>query len=120
MPIAMDKDGIFEYVLATDRKKPKASRPTFCFRPQTMRQWQQLCRETDKIDDDKITGVEAIDLLCNMISKSMSSWKNMTDVAGKVIRFNKKRLADIISMPEAHELIEAIKNQGVTVDDEKN
>lgn len=118
MPIAMDKDVKFSYVLETDKAKPAETRPTFYFSALTMRNWQKMNQRARDIKQIKSVD-EALNELCSMIADHLVGWDNMM-LGGKVVRFNKKRLADLITMQEGWELIQGIKDQGMTDDDQKN
>lgn len=114
MPAIMD-DIKFEVALLSDQNKPKESRPVFVFKPMTISEWKQTIKMEAKIENCK-NGLEVLNQICDVICRSLVGWRCMKDRSGKTVRFNKNRLADIINMQEAAELIEGIKNQGQSQD----
>ena len=119
MPIAMDKDTRFVYVLQTDRAK-ETNKPTFYFSALTMAAWRKMNQRAKQIDDCKNVE-DALAELCSMITAHLVGWENMTNPAtGQPLKFNKNKLADLITMNEAWELIAGIKDQGVEANDLKN
>lgn len=115
MPITMDKKASFPVVLETDRDKPAEVRPTFYFKPITMGQWLSIKNWAKAIGEEKDVD-KAMRELCDKIGKYLVKWENMK-LAGKVFRFNKKRLIDLITVSEGWELIEKIQKQGITAAD---
>lgn len=114
MPAIMD-NLTFEVALLSDQNKPKGTRPVFMFKPMTISEWKQTIKLEGKIENCK-NGMEVLNQICDIVSRSLVGWRHMKDRSGKTVRFNKKRLGDILNMVEAAELIEAIKNQGQSQD----
>lgn len=119
MPISMDKDVRFSFVLLTDRVKEE-NVPTFYFSGLTVRAWRNLNKRAQAMDK-KQNIEDALDELISMITDHLVDWENMTDPKnGQKMKFNKKKLGDLITMNEGWDLIQGIKNQGVEVKDRKN
>jgi hypothetical protein len=113
MPAALDKDARKVIVLESDKVKPVDEQPRFIFRPLAMGQWGNVLNQADSIEKS-VSGLDAIAALCDVIvSAGLIDWENMTDIDGKVIRFNKKRLANIITMDEAWEIFMKLQGQGI-------
>jgi hypothetical protein len=121
MPVSLDKEARIIIVLATDQKKPVKDQPRFIFQPLAMGKWSAILKQADNIDVTIAGGADPIDALCQVIIQAgLIGWENMRSLNDKVIRFNKKRLADIITFTEAWELFRTVQKQGVEVDDLKN
>ncbi len=120
MPTACDEGVQFAYVLETDRDNPIETTPTFYFGSLTMRAHKLMNKRANEIDQLKNED-EMLDELCSIICKHLVGWENMKHPeTGKSMGFNKKRLADLISMREGWELVNGIKRQGLGFDDQKN
>ena len=119
MPIAMDKDARFPFVLETDRVK-ETEVPTFYFSALTMRDWRKLNQRAQAID--QCPNVDAaLDEMCSIIGSNLVGWEFMTNPAtGKPMAFKKKKLGDLITMNEGWELLNGIKEQGVGASERKN
>ena len=119
MPIAMDKDARFPFVLETDREK-ETETPTFYFSALTMRAWRKMNKRALAIDQFENVDA-ALDELCAMIAEHLVGWEFMTNPAtGKPLAFSKKKLGDLITLGEGWELLSGIKEQGVGASARKN
>lgn len=119
MPLALEPTETFRVVLESDKKKPEAERPYFEFRHLSGREWRKLAKLTDSGSEPK-DGLDEMDDAIKMISSGLVGWGNMKTATSTTIRFNKKRLDEILTPAETFELLIKFRNQGLTVDDEKN
>ena len=84
MPLALDPNQTFEYVLETDREKPKGKQPTFVFRFRSVEQWAASER-TMTMAKESSDGDEYLATLCEVINEGLTGWKNMVNESGSPI-----------------------------------
>lgn len=119
MPIATDPQQTFNIVLEFDEDKPAETRPTFICRYLTARQWKQIARLQDEIDEAS-RGDVALDKILDALTMSVAGWRNMTDTDGREIPFDLSGLDALLTMGEVMELFQKIlTGQKPTETDEK-
>ncbi|MBN1377860.1 MAG: hypothetical protein JXA04_01340 [Gammaproteobacteria bacterium] len=118
MPIALDPDSTFKIILRSDEDKPEDSKPAFIFKYPTGRQWRKIAQVQDNLDD-----IESSNDLANKVFDSVKTllvgWENMVDTTGQCIGYDQEKLEDILTLPEAEELIFAVLNQVPNFKDKK-
>ena len=102
MPIAIDPDARVRVVLSTD--KGKAPEPAFFVRPLTLRQYRKVS-ETDETVGQASNGSEAIGRLLKAIEVGLVGWEHVSDKDGQPIPFSMDALEDVVTIPEARELL---------------
>ena len=122
MPLALDTEQTFDRVLESDKDKPEDKRPTFTFRFLSNREWKQVAKLADNIQDlqDKdleplLTEVE------NGLRVGLVGWRNMVNPqTGKPIPYNPENLDMIINPAEMWELVFKVRNHvSLDVSDKK-
>ena len=104
MPIALDPNQTFKYVLKSDREKENP--PTFEFRYLTGRQWRQYAEFFDRLPECQ-SGTEASQKIFDQVRDALRGWSSMSDIA-----YDPDKLEDITTLDEAKELIEGIMRGG--------
>ena len=118
MPLALEPNRTFPVILETDQNKPEP-RPTFYFKYLSGREWKSVAELSDQLFG-AASGAAAIDLIFGSLAKGLVSWENMVDPdTHDPIPFNVTELDSIITLTEAHELMEKFRNQGLEVEDKK-
>ena len=121
MPLILEPNETLRVVLDRDKKKPVDQQPFFLFRALCCREAKAVVALADSVYDDGVTGCQAVDKLIEAINISLAGWGNMKDPkTGAEIPFKKNELENIITMPEANELMAKIQNQGIGEDELKN
>jgi len=100
MPIALDPDQTFKYVLESDRGKENP--PAFRFRYLTSREWKQLTRLNDALIESA-DGADAMGKVEDAVRVALVGWENMGDHG-----YDPDKLEDIINPAEGRELLFAI------------
>ena len=118
MPLVLEPDSTYEYVLTNDAGKPKEKQPTFIFRYLSSRKWREVADLSDSFDKDD-SGNAAMDAVFEAIKKTLAGWRNMTEPDGRPVDFDIEKLEDIVTPGEAMELLRAAVSQMPTVDDKK-
>ena len=121
MPICMNPEKRYWLALDSDMKIPKADRPEFQFRHQTMSEldiWYDLGREWDRNAGLKKPCPKEIDRLydamINGFKKILFGWRNMTDPStGKAMKFDREKLKGILHVTEIFDLFMMIPQQSV-------
>lgn len=121
MPLVLEPDSTYEYVLSNDAGKPKEKQPTFIFKYLSSRKWRELARLSDKFDKDTAgdEGDAAMDAVFEAIKMALVGWRNMTWPDGKEVEFDPDKLEDILMPDEAIELMQAAVSQLPTAEDKK-
>ena len=114
MPIACDPNQTYEIVLASDENKPPEVRPTFVYRHLSAREWKQVARLQDALEQSA-EGAEAIDKMIDAARLGLVDWRNMTGVDGEAIPFDVGELDALLGPQEAAEMIQRIMRQRPTV-----
>ena len=118
MPIALEPDSKYDYVLSSDASKPKDKQPTFVFKYLSARKWKELAACSDSFEKDD-SGEKAMDAVFEAIKKSLIGWRNMIGPDGKEIGFDIDKLEDIVTPAEAMELMQAAVTQTPSIEDKK-
>jgi hypothetical protein len=119
MPLALDPNATLRIVLQSDLQKVEKERPYFLFRHLSCRQWSELIKKIDAIDESA-TGDKAMARLFDILKWGLITWGNMLDPAtGREIAFDAAYLDRLLTLPEIWELIFRWRNQGVEVADLK-
>jgi len=110
MPIAINPDSTFKYVLFSDRGKE--NKPAFILRYLTSRQWRKIAKMSE--DFETSGGAEKVlDKALDVIKSCLVGWENMS------IEFNFDKIEDILVPVEITELMQAAISQMPTVEDKK-
>jgi hypothetical protein len=118
MPLVLEPDSHYDYVLDCDKSKPKEKQPTFIFRYLSSRKWREVAQLSDSFDKDD-SGEAAIDAVFKAIKKTLAGWRDMNGPDGEEIEFNADKLEDIVTPAEAMELLRAAVSQMPTAEDKK-
>lgn len=116
MPITLDLK-TYDYVLESDREKPKDKQPAFICKVLSTKKWRELARINDNLDD--IDGLDKqLGQMIDIIMIGVSDWRNMVNGQGP-IEFNQENLEDILTFGEVAELMQCVVHNGITIDDKK-
>jgi hypothetical protein len=118
MPVVLEPDSQYDYVLDCDKSKPKEKQPTFVFKYLSSRKWREVANLSDSFDKDD-SGETAINAVFEAIKKTLTGWRNMIGPDGDKIEFNADKLEDIVTPAEAMELLRAAVSQMPTAEDKK-
>jgi hypothetical protein len=103
MPFALDATEIFEYVISTDRTKPKEQRPALLFHYPTCREARQIARAFDEAD--KAEDVEqSIKMRCDAIRLILCGWKHFVHRNGNPVAYDPAQLDTILTDTDITEL----------------
>lgn len=103
MPVSDDPNARVLYVLSTDAKKPKDSRPVFVCKPLTRRQSREKRQRLEKARE-ATTVDAAYDLYLDVIMDGVTDWRNVNGPDGKPIPFTRDNVEDRLSDAELSEL----------------
>lgn len=117
MPVALDPNDLFEYVLLNDRAKPKEEQPTFLFHFPTCRERKKIARLFDELTS---TVDEAFDKVCEGLRIILAGWRNVRNRSGKPIDYDPSELDNVISANDLFELrVTLLEEMDVTELDKK-
>ena len=101
MPVALDSNEIYRYVLSTDRGKEKP--PTLLFYYPTCRETRQIANLFDQ--SDKASGVdEMINLSCDAIRIILCGWENVTTRDGTTVSYQPENVDAILTESDITEV----------------
>ena len=118
MPLVLEPDSHYDYVLGCDADKPKENQPTFVFRYLSSRKWREIASLSDSFDKNE-AGAAAIDTVFEAIKKTLIGWRNMAGPDGKEIDFDVEKIEDLVTAAESLELLRAAVSQVPTAKDKK-
>ena len=104
MPIALDPNETFCYVLSTDRLKPEEERPTLVFYFPTAREVRQIGRAFERAMKDTKNVEEWIEERCNALRIILADWKNFRARDGQPVAFDPEMLDAVLSDGDLTEL----------------
>lgn len=109
MPYALDKSDTFPVSLASDSTKPEAERPAFIIAPVSAREWREIVKRQQAIEQEQ-DGIAALDSTLDSIRKHLVGWRNMrTRDAGLMELFGVEAGADgWADLPYKPELLDAL------------
>ena len=116
MPLAIDPNALFRIVLNSDKDKEKP--PTFVYRYLTGRQWRSIAEIQDKMDESGSIPI-LVDSVYKAVATGLVDWENMIDRQGEKIKFDTKKLEDMVGVIEAQELIVKLLKQTPDDNDKK-
>lgn len=117
MPIATDPKATFDYVLESDRKKPKKEQPAFVCKVLSTAKWRKVIEMDSRLAD--IEGdLEQLNIIFEVIQFGVIGWRNMS-IGNSQLPYNRDNLEDVLTLPEAAELMQAVVAQGITIEDKK-
>ena len=116
MPIGLDPQATFNYILESDRGKEKA--PTFKIRFLTGRQWRTIS-QVEKDLQAATDGTEVLDHSLKIINIAVIGWENMMNGDGKKITFGSMAFDEILTISEIMELMHTSIRQIPTIEDKK-
>lgn len=132
MPLTLDPDATFDFVLESDQREdvPRENWPTFVFRHLPIRDMRVMETLAETIGKDASggarTGAETLDALCALVTERLVGWRNMVRRSAdparedQIIPYSPDELDSLVTMPEAWLLYHGILNGGMpTVDDIK-
>ncbi len=120
MPRSLHKNATFKVELENDKEIPQESRPWFEFRYLSAAKMIELVAKAEQIDVSE-KGSEGLRILFEVINSGLVGWGNMVDPqTDDPIPFEPERLGQLLTLNEAFELHEKMKNQGVDQDTLKN
>ena len=103
-------------VLASDQEKDPDQRPTFLARVLSVREARKLMGMVEvvqKARSDAEMPFETIDELMETLEANLVGWRNITDPAGGEIGFAPGILAEVLTLPEAFEMMGLLTAQGI-------
>ena len=117
MPTLFDpKTETYDYVLSTDRDKPKEQQVVFTFRALSKRKWKELIKL-----DNAFRGAETVDEQFDaanpIVEMGLVKWANWPKF--EYNESNRSKLDDNLTLDEYMELVSAVIGQGVTKEDKK-
>lgn len=110
MPLKLNPNSSFEYVLKSDQDKKK--KPTFYIKVLTaseLEKFQSIEGKMEACQND----AERLPLLEEMLADNVTGWTNM---GGH--EYGKTKFVDLLTVPEIEEMIEAITSFGQLDDDD--
>lgn len=116
MPIAVDPESLFPFVLESDKGKP--SPPTFLLKPLTVREFRKAVAVDADVQAAATTDA-AITIIMDGIRLGLRGWRNVTDSDGKPIDYSPEALEDVIEISEAKELMRAVQDAGALLAEAK-
>lgn len=119
MPLVLEPDSHYEYVLENDKAKPKEKQPTFIFKYLNSRKARELAKLSDKFQKDDAPDDAAMDAVYEAIKIALVGWRNMAWPDGKELEFNPEILDEILTLSESIELLYAAGDQFPTFEDKK-
>jgi hypothetical protein len=123
MPIALEPIETFQIILECDKDKPRETQPQFIYKHLTCRQWRKLAAFHDRLDalkNEQAGGIDKIvDEVVRAATTNLIGWVNMIDPQGGPIPFSLDNFEDIVTMPEAQELIVKLLSQRLSFEDKK-
>ena len=118
MPLATRVNATYEFILTTDADLPEKKRPVFIFRYISLKEWEDVAN-LDKQFGSTEDSQAMVDMALDIVKRSLVGWRNMVTPNGGKIAFNLKKLKNIISLPEAMELMQAVVAQMPSFEDKK-
>jgi hypothetical protein len=119
MPLATNPNARFDLVLDSDQATEAGKRPTFEFHYISGLEVEELAGTLSSLNT-AATGDEAMTRIYSAIEKHLVGWRNMTDRAGKAIKFGRGALKKVVGMDEIFELAFKLMNrQAVSAADKK-
>ena len=118
MPLALEPNETFELILESDKDKPRETQPRFIYTHLTGRQWRAIARLQDEIEQQKNADA-VMDKIVNAATTNLVGWVNMVHPQSGPIPFDIKKFEDIVTMPEAQEIIIKLLGQRPTLSDKK-
>jgi hypothetical protein len=104
VPLATNPDALCKITLESDADIDEAERPAFIFRFLTGRELRKVTALQDTLEDCG-SGAVALDQTFEAAELGLIGWTNMTDREGKPIIYKPGKLADVVGLIEASELI---------------
>jgi hypothetical protein len=104
MPLALDPNETTDVVLAVDEDKPAETRPTFCVRYLTSREWltaSKLVRQYDEAETDE----QGEPLLDQILAMMIVGWRNITGRDGQPIVYTPGAEGGILTVREKRNLV---------------
>ncbi len=98
MPVYLEAEGSFPYVLECDRDKPDP-KPTFFLKVLNGRKRRELSALAERLQS-VTTATEAIDVSEEIAKKIIVGWKDVGTVM-----FNQESIFDVIDVPESREML---------------
>jgi hypothetical protein len=123
MPIATQPDLKFAVVLDIDKHLPPETQPKFFYRHQSSRKQRQLLREYEAMDNLRDADA-ALDVVFRLILTLLCGWEHITDPeSGGEMPYSAataaERIEDILTLPEANELLVKMISQQPEADELK-
>jgi len=116
MPTLFDPKATYEYVLSTDREKPKEKQTVFTFRVFSKRKWKDLIKLDDAFHNEE-TPEEQIDAADSIVEMGLVEWANWPKF--EYSKSNRVELDNNLTLEETAELVSVVIGQGVTKEDRK-
>ncbi len=143
MPLAMNPNESFKYVLVSDRQVAESVQPYFELRFMSVKDWLAITKIAELIDaPEKIEQIEQaqeskeakravaiekakegfvkFDDCVKVLTDAVIGWGNMTDRSGEEIPFDIEKLTELLCLKELYELFGAFQKQGIEAKDLKN
>jgi hypothetical protein len=104
MPVALDPNETYSYVMSTDRLKPEAERPTLIFYFPTGRETRQIALAFDDAMAKSRSVDEWMDMRFDALRPILAGWKNFRDRKGNPVPFDRDMLDTVLSDTDLTEL----------------
>lgn len=118
MPLALEPNELFEIILKSDKDKPRDQQPRFIYRYLTGRQWRNVARIQDKLEELK-NADQVVDKVYEAATTGLVGWVNINDPQSGPITFDTEKLEDVVGIIEAQELIIKLMKQSPVLSDKK-
>jgi len=102
MPVALDPNEKYSYVLSTDRACGEHA-PTLVFHFPTCREQARIAELFDAAEKTQ-TVRESLTLRCDAVRMILVDWRNLVDRQGKPIAYDPETLEDVLSDNDLTEL----------------
>jgi hypothetical protein len=118
MPLAVNPNKRYVYVLESDRGIEKEKQPTFIFRYLTGLEQMDIADRLNNVGKQS-SEKERMQFIFNIVATGLVGWENMVDLEGRPITFELDRMPSFLTIGEAFELAYAAMQQGITIEDKK-
>ena len=119
MPLATNPNAMCTVVLESDKHLPEDKQPKFFYHYLTGLEQMELAQTMDALEDTCQTGRQAFEKVFDQAAIKLVGWTNMRNAKGGMVPFDAKKLAAVIGMTEAQELIQELLSQRPSALDKK-
>jgi len=121
MSLACRPGATFAVTLPADAALPEERRPRFTVRHLSCQEWADLAQFADDKEALQARSVkEIVSELLALLSRHVAGWSNVVDASGAAVPFSADALGQVLTLDEAWELYDAIRQQSRLSVTEKN